>query len=115
MAQYNELAAFAQFASDLDQATKNQLLRGEKLTEVLKQPQYNPLSVAEQVSILFAANEGLLDDIANNNITKFKKEWFIYLNANLAELVERLNNGSALTEDDKKLLKESIEAFKKTF
>ena len=67
MAQYRELAAFAQFASDLDQTTKSQLLRGEKLTEVLKQPQYSPLSVAEQVSILFAANEGILDDISNND------------------------------------------------
>lgn len=73
LAQYRELEAFAQFASDLDQATKNQLLRGEKLTEVLKQPQYNPLSVAEQVSILFAANEGILDDIPNTDIAKFKK------------------------------------------
>ena len=63
LAQYNELAAFAQFASDLDASTKNQLLRGEKLTEVLKQPQYNPLSVAEQITILFAANEGILDDV----------------------------------------------------
>lgn len=115
LAQFRELEAFAQFASDLDQATKNQLLRGEKLTEVLKQPQYNPLSVAEQVSILFAANEGLLDDIQNSDINRFKKDWFVHLNANLKELVESLNAGSALSDDDKKLLKDSIEAFKKTF
>ncbi len=115
LAQFRELEAFAQFASDLDQATKNQLLRGEKLTEVLKQPQYNPLSVAEQVSILFAANEGLLDDIQNSDINRFKKDWFVHLNANLKELVESLNAGSALSDDDKKILKDSIEAFKKTF
>ena len=115
LAQFRELEAFAQFASDLDQATKNQLLRGEKLTEVLKQPQYNPLSVAEQVSILFAANEGLLDDVPNTDIGRFKKEWFMHLNANLKPLSDNLNNGSALSDDDKKILKESIEAFKKTF
>ena len=115
LAQYRELEAFAQFASDLDQATKNQLLRGEKLTEVLKQPQYNPLSVAEQVSILFAANEGLLDDITNTEITRFKKDWFVHLASNLKELSDNLNDGSALSDEDKKALKDNLEAFKKTF
>ena len=115
LAQFRELEAFAQFASDLDQATKNQLLRGQKLTEVLKQPQYNPLSVAEQVSILFAANEGLLDDIANTEIAKFKKDWFVFFNANMQELVERLNAGSALSDDDKTALRTNLENFKKTF
>ena len=115
LAQYRELEAFAQFASDLDQATKNQLLRGEKLTEVLKQPQYNPLSVAEQVSILFAANEGLLDDIPNTEITRFKKDWFVHLASNLKELSDNLNDGSALSDEDKKALKDNLEAFKKTF
>ena len=109
------MEAFAQFASDLDAATKNQLLRGQKLTEVLKQPQYNPLSVAEQVSILFAANEGLLDDVDNASIAKFKKEWFMHLNSNLKDLSDKLNAGSALSDDDKKQLRESIENFKKTF
>lgn len=115
LAQYRELEAFAQFASDLDQATKKQLLRGEKLTEVLKQPQYAPLSVAEQVSILFAANEGLLDDIPNDRIAKFKKDWFIHLNANLKALADNLNDGSALSDNDKQELKSALEEFKKTF
>ncbi|MDR1167608.1 MAG: F0F1 ATP synthase subunit alpha [Heliobacteriaceae bacterium] len=113
LAQYRELEAFAQFASDLDQATKNQLLRGEKLTEVLKQPQYNPLSVAQQVSILFAANEGILDDVTD--ITRFKKEWFVYSDANLPELTQRLNDADGLSDDDKKFLKNHLETFKKTF
>ncbi len=115
LAQFRELEAFAQFASDLDQATKNQLLRGEKLTEVLKQPQYNPLSVAEQVTILFAANEGILDDIQNTDINKFKKEWFAYLNTNLSDLVTRLNDGAKLEDTDKEQLKEALKNFKKTF
>src|SRR5574344_1663394 len=115
LAQYRELEAFAQFASDLDASTKKQLLRGQKLTEVLKQPQYNPLSIAEQVSILFAANEGLLDEVDNLNIPKFKKEWFVYFNSNCSELVDRLNKGSALSDDDKKTLTSSLSTFKETF
>ncbi len=114
LAQFRELESFAQFASDLDQATKNQLLRGQKLTEVLKQPQYNPLSVAEQISILFAANEGLLDDIENKNIQNFKNEWFKYFNANQKELIAKLDAGSALTDEDKTELKNNIETFKKS-
>lgn len=115
LAQYRELEAFAQFASDLDASTKKQLLRGQKLTEVLKQPQYNPLSVAEQVSILFAANESVLDDIDNVNIAKFKKDWFVYFNANCNDLVERLNAGSALSDEDKKELLDALSKFKSTF
>ncbi len=115
LAQFRELEAFAQFASDLDQATKNQLLRGEKLTEVLKQPQYSPLSVAEQVSILFAANEGILDDIANADMPRFKKEWFAHLAGNLKSLSDNLNDGSALSDEDKIELKTELEKFKKTF
>ncbi len=115
LAQYRELEAFAQFASDLDQATKNQLLRGEKLTEVLKQPQYAPLSVAEQVCVLFAANEGLLDDVPNTEIGRFKKDLSAYLAGNLKDLMARLNEGSALSDDDKNALKDAINTFKKTF
>ena len=115
LAQFRELEAFAQFASDLDPATKKQLLRGQKLTEVLKQPQYMPLSVAQQVSILYAANEGVLDDIDNKNISQFKKDWFDYYSANMPQLIERLNNGEALTDDDKKDLSKNLESFKNTF
>ena len=115
LAQYRELEAFAQFASDLDAATKKQLLRGEKLTEILKQLQYNPLSVAEQVSILFAANEGVLDDIKNSKIQKFKNDWFIYFNANMIELTQRLNAGEGLSDEDKTALKNELEKFKQTF
>lgn len=112
LAQFRELEAFAQFASDLDKATKTQLLRGQKLTEVLKQPQYQPLSVAEQVSILYAANEGLLDEVDNKDILAFKKDWFDYYSANLPELVQKLNDGGALTDEDKEALKTAILKFK---
>ena len=115
LAQYRELAAFAQFASDLDESTKKQLLRGEKLTEVLKQPQYNPLSVAEQVTILFAANEGLLDDVDNTQIQRFKNDLCNYVKGNLKELMANLNSGSGLTDADKSALTDAIQTFKKTF
>lgn len=112
LAQFRELEAFAQFASDLDKATQDQLLRGQKLTEVLKQPQYSPLSVAKQVSILFAVNEGFLDNVDNKNIQNFKKGWFDYFEANMSELESKLNMGSALCDEDKASLKEHLEKFK---
>lgn len=110
LAQFRELEAFAQFASDLDKSTKQQLLRGQKLTEVLKQPQYKPLSVAEQISILYAANEGLLDEVTD--IITFKKDWFDYFNANLTDLVKKLNDGAALSDEDKDALNNALAKFK---
>ncbi len=114
LAQFRELEAFAQFASDLDAATKKQLLRGQKLTEVLKQPQYKPLTVAQQVSILFAANEGFLDEIDNKEINAFKTGWFEFFEANMPELSKQLNEGSKLSDDDIKALKSQLEAYAKT-
>ena len=113
LAQFRELEAFAQFASDLDAATKKQLLRGQKLTEVLKQPQYKPLSVAQQVTILFAANEGFLDDIDNKNINDYKNGWFEYFEANMPELSKRLNEGAKLSEEDIESLKVQLETYGK--
>ena len=115
LAQFRELEAFAQFASDLDKATQDQLLRGQKLTEVLKQPQYKPLSVAEQVSILFAVNEGYMDEVETKGIQKFKAEWFEFFNANMQDLAQRLNDGAALSDEDKALLIKNIETFKSNF
>ena len=112
LAQFRELEAFAQFASDLDATTKKQLLKGQKLTEVLKQAQYKPLSVANQVSILFAANDGYLDDVENKDIQKFKEGWFEYFNSKLPELVERLNNGSNLEDADMEALRKELDAYK---
>ena len=114
LAQFRELEAFAQFASDLDAATKKQLLRGQKLTEVLKQPQYKPLTVAQQVSILFAANEGFLDDVDNKGINAFKAGWFEFFEANMPELSKQLNEGSKLSDDDIKALRAQLEAYAKT-
>lgn len=101
LAQFRELAAFAQFASDLDPATQKQILRGQKVVEILKQPQYNPLSVAEQVSIIIAANEGILDNVETSKIQKFKEDWFKYFAANCKNLIDKLNGGSTLEDSDK--------------
>ena len=114
LAQFRELEAFAQFASDLDAATKKQLLRGQKLTEVLKQPQYKPLSVAQQVTILFAANEGFLDEIDNKNINTYKTGWFEYFEANLPEMSKALNEGAKLSDEDMVTLRAKLEEYGKT-
>ncbi len=114
LAQFRELEAFAQFASDLDAATKKQLLRGQKLTEVLKQPQYKPLTVAQQVTILFAANEGFLDDVDNKDITSYKAGWFEYFEANLPEMAKSLNEGAKLSDEDIATLKTKLEEYGKT-
>ena len=114
LAQFRELEAFAQFASDLDAATKKQLLRGQKLTEVLKQPQYKPLTVAQQVTILFAANEGFLDEIDNKKVQDYKAGWFEFFSANMAELEDRLNAGEKLLDGDIESLKAQLDAYGKT-
>ena len=84
------------------------------MTEVLKQPQYKPLTVAQQVSILFAANEGFLDDVDNKKINAFKAGWFEFFEANMPELSKQLNEGSKLSDDDIKALKAQLEAYAKT-
>ena len=114
LAQFRELEAFAQFASDLDAATKKQLLRGQKLTEVLKQPQYKPLTVAQQVTVLFAANEGYLDEIDNKKIPEFKTGWFETFEAKMPDLNRALNEGAKLSDDDINALKEQLDAYVKS-
>jgi F-type H+-transporting ATPase subunit alpha len=123
LAQFRELEAFAQFASDLDKATQDQIRRGQKLMEVLKQPQYQPLLLAEQASIIYAANSGLLDDIDTGKLGKFKEEWFKYLKSQAKELAEALNKGNvALGKKDKEEsvqlendLKSHLTKFKENF
>ena len=114
LAQFRELEAFAQFASDLDAATKKQLLRGQKLTEVLKQPQYKPLTVAQQITILFAANEGYLDEVDNKDINSYKTGWFEYFEANLPEMGKALNDGAKLSDEDMATLRAKLEEYGKT-
>lgn len=113
-AQYRELAAFSQFLSDLDEATRKQLERGQRITEVMKQKQYMPLSVAEMAAILFAADNGFLDDIPVIRISMFEQELDAYLQANHRELVERINKTGEYNEDVVKELRSILEKFKTT-
>lgn len=115
LAQFRELEAFAQFASDLDKATQQQIRRGTKLTEVLKQPQYEPLTLPQQVSIVFAANSGVLDDVENRDIPKFKAEWFKYLSSQAKEVEEKLASGAKPSDEDQKALKDHLVKFKENF
>jgi F-type H+-transporting ATPase subunit alpha len=115
LAQFRELEAFAQFASDLDKATQDQIRRGQKLIEVLKQPQYRPLTLAQQVSIIYAANKGVLDDVDNKDIPKFKAEWFKYLSAQAKQVEAKLTTGDKPNAEDEKALLDQLVKFKENF
>lgn len=112
LAQYRELAAFSQFLSDLDEATRKQLERGQRITEVMKQKQYMPLSVSEMATILFAADQGYLDDVPLNQVAQFEVELIKFLHAQQADLVKRIDQTGDLNEEIIKTLRSLIESFK---
>ncbi|BBP47100.1 ATP synthase subunit alpha [Thiosulfatimonas sediminis] len=112
LAQYRELAAFAQFASDLDAVTKAQLERGKRVTELMKQKQFAPLTIAEMAASLFAANEGFLDDVEVNKVLAFEAGMHAHLNSAKAELVANINDGGKWNDDIAAELKAGIEEFK---
>ena len=113
LAQYRELAAFAQFGSDLDKSTKAKLERGARLTELLKQPQYQPLSTEEQVTTMYAATRGFLDDVPVEDVRVFCDALLEYIRP--SGLLADLKAKSAIDETIEGQLKAAIEAFKKTF
>ena len=113
LAQYRELAAFAQFASDLDEATRKQLDRGRMVTELMKQAQYQPLSVWEMALTLFAVNNGYFDDIDVNKALAAERSMRDYVKTNFADLANRMEEKKDLSADDEKLLKSAIEEWKK--
>ena len=112
LAQYRELAAFAQFASDLDDATRRQLERGQRVTELMKQKQYSPLSVAEQAVSLFAANEGFLDDIEIKKVGEFEAALHNFVRSKHGALLDKINSTGDFNDDIAKELRGAIEAFK---
>ena len=113
LAQYREMAAFAQFGSDLDVSTQKLLNRGSKLTELLKQNQYSPLTVAEQVVSIFTGVSGYLDDIELNKIKKFETDLLEKVKNDHPEILENINNSGKLEDEIKNKLIEVIEAQKK--
>ncbi|MEK9993563.1 MAG: F0F1 ATP synthase subunit alpha [Hydrogenophilales bacterium] len=114
LAQYRELAAFAQFASDLDEATRKQLERGKLVTELMKQPQYQPLEVWEMALTLFAVNNNFLDDISVENALKAEKSMRDYIETEYKDLIQKIKDTSNLDNDDESKLKEAIEKWKST-
>jgi len=115
LAQYREMAAFAQFASDLDASTRQLLARGERLTELLKQPQYSPLSVEEQVCVIYSGVKGYLDKISINQIGDFEKALLQTLNSKGSSIITSITKDKALTEKSEKDLQKIIEDLLSSF
>jgi F-type H+-transporting ATPase subunit alpha len=114
LAQYRELAAFAQFASDLDESTRKQLDRGARVTELLKQAQYSPLSISLMGASLFAVNKGFLDDVAVKKVLPFEAGLHAYLKTKQAALLAKIEETKQLDKDGEAALSAAIADFKKS-
>src|SRR5215212_7635553 len=115
LAQYRSLAAFAQFASDLDKATRDQLTRGEKLSEIVKQPQFQPLAVEKQVAILYAATKGKLDDVPTPRVKEFEIQFYRFLETEQPEILEEIGRTKALTPELSAALDQALDTFRQSF
>ncbi|CAN5220780.1 F0F1 ATP synthase subunit alpha [soil metagenome] len=114
LAQYRELAAFAQFASELDESTRKQLERGQRVTEITKQAQYSPMSVAEMAVSLFAANQGYLDSVELTQVVTFEKALLDFVRANNADLLAKINQNPIYNDDVAAELHSAVKTFKET-
>lgn len=112
LAQYRELAAFAQFASDLDEATRKQLERGQRIVESMKQKQFNPMTVAQMAVVLFAADKGFLDDVKLNMIVQFEAALLDFVNSNYKDLMNEINQKGDFNDHIEEQLKAAVQAFK---
>ncbi len=115
LAQFRDLEAFSQFASDLDAATQKQLARGQRLREVLKQPQYSPLSVHEQVAVIYAGTNGYLDQIPLDLVAQFKQGFLSYLNTSHAKFAEIIKSSKQLTDESVEILKTALTEYQQSF
>lgn len=115
LAQYRELAAFAQFGSDLDSATKAQLDRGARMVETLKQPQYSPMAVEDQVVIIYVSTNGHLDDVPSNHVVKFESDFLKFMRSNYAEVSKAIREKKAIDNEIETSLQKAIKEFKGTF
>ena len=115
LAQYREVAAFAQFGSDLDAATKQTLSRGERLTELLKQKQYSPMAVNEMVPLIYAGINGLLDNVPVNKILQWETDFLAHLKSNESEMLNKIDREGALSKELEAQLKEVAQSFTKSF
>ena len=112
LAQYRELAAFSQFASDLDEQTRKQLEHGERIMELMKQKQYSPLSVAETALSLFAADKGYLGDVEVSKVGAFEEAWHAHMHAQCADLMKRIDDSGDYDDEIEATFKKEIETFK---
>ncbi len=115
LAQYRELAAFAQFGSDLDAATQRQLTRGERMVEVLKQGQYQPQTLERQVTIIWAGVNGFLDDITIDEIPRFEQEYLVFVTKEFPDIMHAIASEKTISEETDKKLNDSIEKFREKF
>ena len=115
LAQYRETQAFAQFASDLDETSRQQLDRGQRMVEVLKQPPYSPFPIERQVVIIFAGARGFMDDISVANITKFEADLYPFLEAKYPQIFEDIRSKKMLDKDIEETLSKALEEFKAGF
>ena len=115
LAQFREMESFSQFASDLDQSTRNLLERGRRLTEILKQPQYSPLKVEEQVVVIFAGVKGFLDQIEINKITKFEDLLLSQLRSKEKKIIESIAKEQMISESLEKKISDFLESLSKNF
>jgi F-type H+-transporting ATPase subunit alpha len=115
LAQYREMAAFAQFGSDLDAVTQRMLARGERMTELLKQPQYAPVPVEEQVVTIYAGTRGYLDKLAVNAIGRFEKQLLAHIRSNAKDILEGIRTQKALSPELEAKLKGVLDNFSKSF
>jgi F-type H+-transporting ATPase subunit alpha len=113
LAQFRELEAFVQFASELDKATQQQIARGQRLVELLKQPPNQPVPVEKQIAIIYAGTKGYLDDVPVEAIQKFEKEFYVFLDNERPKVLEEIKKEKKLTPEIEAMLKEAIETFKK--
>ena len=115
LAQYRELAAFSQFGSELDADTKEKLAQGERIKEILKQPQYKPMSVEYQVIIIFVATNKYLLDVEVDAITRFESEFFAFLDTKYPEIPEAIRTDKVISAQTEDALRKAVEEFKENF
>jgi F-type H+-transporting ATPase subunit alpha len=114
LAQFRELAAFAQFGSDLDKSTQAQLERGRRLTEILKQGQYQPMPVEQQVFIIWTVSNGLADDIEVSDLRRFEEDIFKFIENSHPAVLQTLRDKKSIDDDLKASMREAVEDFKST-
>ncbi|MFZ9736200.1 MAG: F0F1 ATP synthase subunit alpha [Candidatus Limnocylindrus sp.] len=115
LAQYRELAAFAQFSGDLDKSTRDQLTRGEKLSAITRQPQYAPVAMEKQVAILYVASKGKLDDVPTPRVSEFERSFYDFLERERPQVLQEIAKEQALTDSAAKGLDDAVDAFRKGF